>query len=173
MFDEWISKDTQSVSYDVGSNSASDDDDDLWKITTTGDSSQKIKTTSISDGSGGNVSIGGNMSSQSIKIGPNEESIQKFKKLAREQLEKLGRLRDLIIDYLSENEVNREDKIQWKSDLDKIEEFKRRLKNGLSAENSTSMFLGGDLIGKEEVLEPSELDELNEIYRRWKSATPE
>lgn len=161
MFD----KDTESLTYDIGSTSADSNDlDDLWKITTTGDTTQKIKTTS---GGAADVDIsGGNVSSGSIKIGPNQESIQKLESLAREQLKKIDRLRDLIIDYLSENEISRQGKVQWKTDLDKIEELKRRLKNGLSGENS-SMFIGGEIIGKEDILDPSELDDLNEIYCRW------
>lgn len=167
MFDfedsKWISEEKQTFSYDVGSaSSAESDSDDLWKITTTGDTTQKIKTTSSGNA---DVSIG-SATPGSITIGPNQESVQKLEALAREQLEKIDRLRDLIIDYISENEVSRQDKIRWKSDLDKIEDFKRRLKNGLSGQNS-SMFIG-ELIGEEDILDPGELDDLNEIYRRWK-----
>jgi len=169
MFDfedgKWISKEKQTFTYDTSSDasSAESDADDLWKITTTGDTTQKIKTTS---GGNSGVSIGSATPGGSITIGANQESVQKLEALAKEQLEKIDRLRDLIIDYISENEVSRQDKIRWKSDLDTIEDFKRRLKNGLSGQNS-SMFIG-ELIGEEDILDPGELDDLNEIYRRWK-----
>lgn len=148
--------------------------DDDWKITTTGgttisksssNSSTTIKQNQIS--TGGSISIGsGNISSTGrVQIGPDEEKMEKLRDIAKKQLEKIDQLRDILIDWIIVKTPSREKKIQWKRDLDQIAEYKRNLEDALS-ENS-GVFWGDEVIREDQILDPLQLDKINDIYRRW------
>jgi len=152
-----------------------DSSDNDWKITTTGsttisgqssNNSTTIKQGQISGGSG--ISVGsGSVSTGSISIGPDEEKVEKLRELAKEQLDKVEKLRDIVIDWIVAKTPSREKKIQWKRDLDVIGEYKRDLEDGLSEPANSGGIVWDEAIREEQTLDPSQLDKLNDIYRRW------
>lgn len=96
-----------------------------------------------------------------ISVQPDPEKQQELQELAETQKEKLEELRDRIIDYIASNDLARGDIEQWKRDLETIDDYRDQISRdrGLT-------FPG--FIDSNSVLDPSQLDELNEIYDRWR-----
>lgn len=139
-------------------------DDIEWYVSES-TTSDKIE---IDDHTSGTVQIGQTSPDHTLEVdgtitvgGQDQEEIEKLRELSGKQLEKVRKLKDHIIDYLSENNIGYSRTKQWKSDLETIEKMRREL------ENPT-----GD--GKihfqpvvPRILDPDEMRKLNDIYERW------
>lgn len=102
--------------------------------------------------------------SNGYQIGPDPEKQEKLQEVGQKQLSKLDELKDTIINYISRNEMTRRETEEWKSDLDLIEGLERTLKNALDGDH-TLIYSGA--VDEDAILDPSQLDTLNDIYRRW------
>lgn len=98
-----------------------------------------------------------------VSYGLDKEKIEKRKKVSKVQLKKVKKLIDLIIDNVSQsNSLSRSEIEECKSDLKKIREMERDLE--WSIDNSTASWIGNS----KPVLEPDQLQELNDLYDKWK-----
>lgn len=117
------------------------------------DDSFEIHTSSSTD----EIQIDPNFASGSISF--DRLDPEKLEELRKTQLQKIKRLQDLMIEYLAENEIGPTEKSRWKSDFDKIQRHRDRLSD------SGTRLWGG--VGDNSVLDPSDLEQLNEIYKDW------
>lgn len=107
---------------------------------------------SISISTGSNTTINPNTISGQF---PNEEKLQE---IAEMQLEKLEELQEVLIDYLADNDIDTAEKMRWKSDFDKIQEYRDQLPN---------VNVSIPYVTENSILDPSDLEQLNDIYKRW------
>jgi len=140
--------------------------DGEWTITD-GASNSQIKVDSDDSDQVTFVGSGGNIGpSYQINIGYSEEEMEELREIANDQIEKLQDLKDHLIHYISQNQLDRSETREWKSDFDFVNghaESVRRFKD-FEIENPYSMGISD----KDELLDPDDMDEMNEIYKRWK-----
>lgn len=127
------------------------DDQDLHTIKTDGNVSIGSTTPDYKLDTQGYIKVGGNSY--------DEEKQKELQKLSEKQFEKVKKLKDHIIEYLSENNIGYSQTKQWKSDLEKINEMKRHLEK----DEELIVFAPKNA----NILDPEEMEELNEIYERW------
>ena len=93
---------------------------------------------------------------------PDPEKIEKRKKVSKNQLNKVQRLIDSIIESIAQSDLSREMVERCKSDLRVIREMERMLKNGVDKAETFDWNWNSKAI-----LDPDQLETLNEIHRRW------
>lgn len=123
----------------------------------------KIKNNASSSS---NIKIDPNPPSYSIEIGLDEEKIKKMIETGEEQIRKIEKLRNFMIDYLQDNDIKLSDKDEWRIDFDKVTKHKLEINKAIQKERSEKITLTGAGISKA-LLDPSEMDEINEIFNRW------
>lgn len=149
-----IPSSTENSTWQVKDDSETNNDNYTLKS----DESIKVDVDSSLDLGGSTMFTG---TSGTISVQPDPEKREELQELAETQRQKLGELRDQIINYIASNDLARGDVEQWKRDLETIDDYRDQISGdrGLT-------FPG--FIDQGSVLDPSQLDELNEIYDRWR-----
>jgi hypothetical protein len=107
--------------------------------------------------SGNSINIGGNLNT--FTVGPDPETVEKVKEAVEKQQEKIDTLREVMIEYLAENEISTSEKMSWKSDFNRLREAEQSLPDTDEPMQMT----------EDAVLDPDVLERLNAIYKRWSS----
>lgn len=115
----------------------------------------------------GNISISSSSPNSTLEVDGtiqvDPEQHKKKKAASKKQREKLEKLKDHMIDFLSEHNIGHSRRKRWKSDLETIQEKKEKLQSSLENYANIVNFTGGGV----NLLDASEMKTLNEIYERW------
>lgn len=133
---------------------ADDDNYDVW--TFDNDSYVSGSTEIKTDSSSGNIGIDVNNGNK-VKIQPSfsffeEDDIDQ--EAVEEQYEKVEKIREKMIEVLGRESHNTQEIDEWKRDFEKVK--------GHLDDRKDNIF-----IGPNKPIPPDELEELNDIYRKW------